>query len=232
MTTIRMLLAAPLALTLALTAPAMAEERTVPQSRTQMQLSFAPLVKQVENAVVNVYAERVVERRSIFEGDPFFEQFFGQRMPNRSHVVFRQTGLQFLRQDRPQQFPGSSRARHQSGFHEQRLVAGSQPMQRVVLPFGDDFALALFIAEKDGDVAVRQLVHAKNKFFTVNLVDEVKKQTVALHHGDQGDQLLGGYVAADENVIKRWVQSLRAQRYRVKDLRRAGLRRRGKNVFG
>ena len=44
MTTIRMLLAAPLALMLALTAPAMAEERTVPQSRTQMQLSFAPLV--------------------------------------------------------------------------------------------------------------------------------------------------------------------------------------------
>ncbi|WP_374708627.1 DegQ family serine endoprotease [Shinella sp. CPCC 101442] len=64
--------------------PAMAEERTVPQSRTEMQLSFAPLVKQVENAVVNVYAERVVERRSLFDGDPFFEEFFGQQMPNRS----------------------------------------------------------------------------------------------------------------------------------------------------
>nr|WP_318912375.1 DegQ family serine endoprotease [Shinella zoogloeoides] len=69
---------------LALVTPATAQERTVPQSRTEMQLSFAPLVKQVENAVVNVYAERVVERRSIFEGDPFFEEFFGQRMPNRS----------------------------------------------------------------------------------------------------------------------------------------------------
>lgn len=80
----RILLAAPLVAAMALGAPATAEERTVPQSRTEMQLSFAPLVKQVENAVVNVYAERVVERRSIFEGDPFFEQFFGQRMPNRS----------------------------------------------------------------------------------------------------------------------------------------------------
>jgi Do/DeqQ family serine protease len=79
----RILLAAPLLAALAL-APAKAEERTVPQSRTEMQLSFAPLVKQVENAVVNVYAERVVERRSIFEGDPFFEEFFGQQMPNRS----------------------------------------------------------------------------------------------------------------------------------------------------
>lgn len=79
----RILLAAPLLVALALV-PAKAEERTVPQSRTEMQLSFAPLVKQVENAVVNVYAERVVERRSIFEGDPFFEEFFGQQMPNRS----------------------------------------------------------------------------------------------------------------------------------------------------
>ena len=80
----RILLAAPLVAAMALGAPATAEERTVPQSRTEMQLSFAPLVKQVENAVVNVYAERVVERRSIFEGDPFFEEFFGQQMPNRS----------------------------------------------------------------------------------------------------------------------------------------------------
>jgi Do/DeqQ family serine protease len=81
---IRILLAAPLAAALALAAPVKAQDRTVPQSRTEMQLSFAPLVKQVESAVVNVYAERVVERRSIFEGDPFFEEFFGQRMPNRS----------------------------------------------------------------------------------------------------------------------------------------------------
>lgn len=84
MPNVRILLAVPLAAALALATPAMAEERTVPQSRTEMQLSFAPLVRQVENAVVNVYAERVVERRSIFDGDPFFEQFFGQRMPNRS----------------------------------------------------------------------------------------------------------------------------------------------------
>jgi Do/DeqQ family serine protease len=80
----RILLAAPILFALALATPAGAEERTVPQSRTQMQLSFAPLVKQVENSVVNVYAERVVERKSLFDGDPFFEQFFGQQMPNRT----------------------------------------------------------------------------------------------------------------------------------------------------
>ncbi|SIQ04129.1 Do/DeqQ family serine protease [Rhizobium sp. RU20A] len=60
------------------------DAKRLPADRTEMQMSFAPLVKQTANAVVNVYAERVVQRRSPFDGDPFFEQFFGQRMPNRS----------------------------------------------------------------------------------------------------------------------------------------------------
>lgn len=59
--------------------------KTVPSSQAEMQLSFAPLVKQSAGAVVNVYAERIVQRRmSPFAGDPFFEQFFGQQFPNRT----------------------------------------------------------------------------------------------------------------------------------------------------
>ncbi|PZM16736.1 DegQ family serine endoprotease [Rhizobium tubonense] len=58
--------------------------KAVPQSQMEMQLSFAPLVKQTAGAVVNVYAERVVQQQSPFAGDPFFQQFFGQRMPNRT----------------------------------------------------------------------------------------------------------------------------------------------------
>ncbi|WP_331374084.1 DegQ family serine endoprotease [Sinorhizobium chiapasense] len=74
-----------LVLAAAMSVPAVAQDaRAVPESRAEMQLSFAPLVKQTANAVVNVYAERAVERRSIFAGDPFFEEFFGQRMPNRT----------------------------------------------------------------------------------------------------------------------------------------------------
>ncbi|MBB5572310.1 MULTISPECIES: DegQ family serine endoprotease [Rhizobium] len=72
---------------LIMTMPLSAEAQTaksVPQSQMQMQLSFAPLVKQTAGAVVNVYAERMVQRQSPFAGDPFFEQFFGQRMPNRT----------------------------------------------------------------------------------------------------------------------------------------------------
>lgn len=55
--------------------------KSVPANKGQMQLSFAPLVKQVAPSVVNVYAEKKAVRRSPFAGDPFFERFFGNRGP-------------------------------------------------------------------------------------------------------------------------------------------------------
>jgi len=74
-----------LALLLTLPGPVLAETaKALPQSQMEMQLSFAPLVKQTAGSVVNVYAERLVHQQSPFSGDPFFEQFFGQRMPNRT----------------------------------------------------------------------------------------------------------------------------------------------------
>ena len=51
--------------------------RVAPQSMDQVRLSFAPIVERVAPAVVNVYTKRVVEQRSAFAGDPFFERFFG-----------------------------------------------------------------------------------------------------------------------------------------------------------
>lgn len=53
--------------------------RRVPFSGAEIQLSFAPLVQQVSPAVVNIYAARLVQRRSPFAGDPFFDQFFGRQ---------------------------------------------------------------------------------------------------------------------------------------------------------
>ncbi len=50
---------------------------SVPQSREAIRLSFAPVVKRVAPAVVNVYATSRVQVRSPFQGDPFFERFFG-----------------------------------------------------------------------------------------------------------------------------------------------------------
>ena len=57
---------------------ALAAERQVPATAAEVQLSFAPIVRRVAPAVVNVYATRTVARQvSPFFSDPFFRQFFG-----------------------------------------------------------------------------------------------------------------------------------------------------------
>ncbi len=57
--------------------------KSVPRSQEQMTLSFAPLVKHVGPAVVNVYTKKVVQQQvtSPLFNDPFFKRFFGDRVP-------------------------------------------------------------------------------------------------------------------------------------------------------
>jgi Do/DeqQ family serine protease len=63
----------------ALASPARAEDRAVPESRAEVTLSFAPVVKKAAPAVVNVYATRVERRpRNPLFDDPIFRRFFGQ----------------------------------------------------------------------------------------------------------------------------------------------------------
>lgn len=72
-----------LCLFLAVTAvnPAAAQDRVIPQNREHVQLSFAPVVKEISPAVVNIYTKRTVTRAySPFMNDPFFSRFFGQGM--------------------------------------------------------------------------------------------------------------------------------------------------------
>lgn len=56
-----------------------AAPRIVPQTLEEVKLSFAPVVERAAPAVVNIYTRRVVQQRSPFAGDPFFERFFGNR---------------------------------------------------------------------------------------------------------------------------------------------------------
>ena len=77
---LRLVLAAVLALGMG---QAVAQvQRVVPQSRPDTIFSFAPVVKRVTPAVVNVYASRTETRPAnpLFD-DPFFQQFFGS-VPN------------------------------------------------------------------------------------------------------------------------------------------------------
>jgi serine protease Do len=70
-----------IALALAAAGPSAAVETApvaVPQSREQIRLSFAPVVRQVAPAVVNIYTRRVVRAAaSPMFADPFFRRFFG-----------------------------------------------------------------------------------------------------------------------------------------------------------
>lgn len=57
--------------------------RALPSSREQVQLSYAPIVKNAAPAVVNIYTRKVVRERvhSPFMNDPFFQHFFGGTFP-------------------------------------------------------------------------------------------------------------------------------------------------------
>ncbi|WP_417451846.1 Do family serine endopeptidase [Kordiimonas sp.] len=54
--------------------------REVPQSSAQVQLSYAPIVREAAPAVVNIYTKQVVRsRRSALFDDPLFQRFFGDQ---------------------------------------------------------------------------------------------------------------------------------------------------------
>ncbi|MDK9720848.1 MAG: DegQ family serine endoprotease [Rhodospirillales bacterium] len=57
------------------------QAQQAPQSKDQLRLSYAPLVKATAPAVVNVYTRKVVQARaaSPLFNDPFFRQFFGDQ---------------------------------------------------------------------------------------------------------------------------------------------------------
>jgi Do/DeqQ family serine protease len=76
------------------------DQRVVPASRADLAYSYAPVVKKVTPAVVNVYASRTVRgaRNPLFD-DPIFQQFFGGGPSDRtaqslgSGVIVDGTGL-------------------------------------------------------------------------------------------------------------------------------------------
>lgn len=117
-------------------------QRRVPFNQGEVQLSFAPLVKQTAPAVVNVYAERMAQQRtSPFEGDPFFEQFFGrsfnqapQRMQSSlgSGVIVDKGGVIV------------------TNFH---VIEGADQI-KIALSDGREFQCAVMLADKELDLAV------------------------------------------------------------------------------
>ncbi|GGB11160.1 trypsin-like peptidase domain-containing protein [Allosediminivita pacifica] len=129
-----------LCLLLILATPGWAETR-VPQSQTEISLSFAPLVREATPAVVNIYARRVVQSRSPFAGDPFFGEMFRDlsrpRVQNSlgSGVILSGDGIVV------------------SNYH----VVGQATDIRVVLNDRREFDAEVLLADEDSDLAILRL---------------------------------------------------------------------------
>ena len=124
--------------------PAPEPRREPPRSRADMQQSFSPLVKATAPAVVNVYADRTVQRSlSPFAGDPFFEQFFGQRIPNRTE---KQSSL------------GSGVIIQSNGIvvTNNHVIDGADDI-RIALADGREFESKILLKDKRFDLAILQI---------------------------------------------------------------------------
>lgn len=65
--------------TLFVAAPSEAQQRIVPENKSEVMLSFGPLVERTAPAVVNIYTQRIIRNSQsgrLFD-DPFFQRFFG-----------------------------------------------------------------------------------------------------------------------------------------------------------
>jgi len=120
-----------------------AQEKSVPQSMGQINLSFAPVVKSAAPSVVNVYAIKITQQRQSAFNDPFFQRFFGQDSP--------------FTQSRPRksQSLGSGVVVDRAGIilTNNHVVAGAQDI-RISMSDGQEFHTELILADEETDLAV------------------------------------------------------------------------------
>ncbi|SNY50296.1 Do/DeqQ family serine protease [Pseudooceanicola antarcticus] len=139
-------LLATLMLSFSMALPVAAE---VPQSKAQISLSFAPLVKEATPAVVNIYARRIVESRaSPFANDPVFSEFFRNFAPSRPRV---QNSL------------GSGVILSDDGYVVSNYhVVGQADEIRVVLNDRREFNAEVLLADASSDLAILKLDNASD----------------------------------------------------------------------
>lgn len=168
-----------------------AQTRAVPETRSQVQLSFAPLVRDVAPAVVNIFTRaRVRERRvSPLFDDPFFRRFFGNRLP------------------------GAPRQREQSSLGSGVIVGGDglivtnqhviEGADEILVVLNDrrEFVATVVQADDRSDLAILKIEPAGDRIPTVELAppDSVQVGDLVLAIGNPfgvGQTVTSGIVSA------------------------------------
>jgi Do/DeqQ family serine protease len=137
-------------------APAMGQEVRVPSSAGEIRLSYAPVVKRVAPAVVNVYAARVVENRVPMFDDPIFRRFFGGGSPREqvqrslgSGVIVDPAGLVV------------------TNFH----VIENADQIKISLTDKREFEADIVLKDQHSDLAVLRLKDVHERFAAIDLGD-------------------------------------------------------------
>jgi Do/DeqQ family serine protease len=166
--------------------PAGAQQRQVPSSLGQLQLSFAPVVQRVAPAVVNVYAQHIVENQNPFLADPFFRQFFGGGVPRQQ--VERSLGSGVI---------VDAKGLVVTNYH---VIEGASQV-KVALSDKREFDADIVLKDQRSDLAVLRIKDAHERFPTLEFAnsDELQVGDVVLAIGDPfgvGQTVTHGIISA------------------------------------
>jgi Do/DeqQ family serine protease len=187
-----------LAMFLALSGHAFAQDRAVPQSQSEIQLSYAPLVKRVTPAVVNVYASRVIASRprGFPFDDPLFAELFGGQIPH-------------MPRERMQRSLGSGVLVGEEGIvvTNNHVIQGMTDV-RVSLTDQREYDAEIVLTDALSDIAVLRIKDGKGKFPVVPLVegDTTEVGDIVLAIGNPfglGQSVSQGIVSAVRRVQKK-----------------------------